>query len=73
MDQLKRRTARSPAAAKPCLLHGPEAEPTNLEPDKCARLDWFSPTELPSPTMAYTEEIVSLYLDKVPFSLHGWP
>ena len=47
-------------------------EPRNIEPDKCAQLAWFPPDQLPDPTMAYTIEIVRLYLDKEPFSLHGW-
>jgi hypothetical protein len=43
-----------------------------MEPDKCSRLDWFPPDELPDPTMPYTAEIVRMYLDKDHFTLHGW-
>lgn len=48
------------------------AEPRNNEPDKCARLAWCDPRELPVPTMPYTAEIVRLYLAEESFSLHGW-
>jgi 8-oxo-dGTP diphosphatase len=47
-------------------------DPANQEPDRCARLDWFDPRRLPTPTMPYTEEIVRLYLTGARFSLHGW-
>jgi 8-oxo-dGTP diphosphatase len=47
-------------------------EPSNVESDKCSRIAWFPPDELPDPTMAYTAEIVRLFLDKEPFSLHDW-
>jgi mutator protein MutT len=49
-----------------------QAEPRNMEPTKCAQLEWFTPGELPEPTMPYTAEVVRLYLDKEPFSVHGW-
>jgi mutator protein MutT len=47
-------------------------EPRNMEPHKCSRLEWFRPDDLPEPTMPYTVEVVRLYLEKQPFSLHGW-
>jgi 8-oxo-dGTP diphosphatase len=49
-----------------------DTEPRNLEPDKCARLAWRDPSQLPQPTMPYTSEIVRLYLDKEVFSEHDW-
>jgi 8-oxo-dGTP diphosphatase len=48
------------------------AEPANLEPEKCSRLAWHDPSQLPEPTMPYTREIVRLYLDKEVFSEHDW-
>jgi 8-oxo-dGTP diphosphatase len=48
------------------------AEPRNLEPDKCTDLAWHDPSHLPDLTMPYTTEIVRLYLEKEPFSEHGW-
>ncbi len=53
-------------------VDGWTGEPTNREPDRCSRLDWFDPSQLPAPTMPYTEEIVRLYLTGSAFSLHGW-
>jgi 8-oxo-dGTP pyrophosphatase MutT (NUDIX family) len=47
-------------------------EPTNAEPDRCARLEWFDPRQLPKPTMPYSQEIVRLFLTDAWFSLHGW-
>jgi mutator protein MutT len=48
-------------------------EPRNLEPDKCSSLGWFPPDALPAKTMPYTAEILRLFHEKEPFSLHGWP
>ena len=50
-----------------------DAEPVNLEPEKCSRLAWHDPSRLPEPTMPYTREIVRLHLDKEVFSEHDWP
>lgn len=49
-----------------------DTRPANKEPDKCSRLAWCDPRQLPVPTMPYTAEVVRLYLDEEPFSLHGW-
>lgn len=47
-------------------------EPENIERDKCSRIAWFAPDDLPEVTMPYTKEMVRLYREKETFSLHDW-
>ena len=35
-----------------------EGEPQNLEPEKCEKMDWFSPEELPSPLFLATRNFL---------------
>jgi 8-oxo-dGTP pyrophosphatase MutT (NUDIX family) len=48
-------------------------EPVNREPDKCSALGWFLLGALPEPLIAYSAAGIRAYLDRVPFSVAGWP
>ena len=49
-----------------------QGEPQNLEPDKCARLAWFSLDRLPSNLVPYARHALAQVTASVPFSLYGW-
>jgi 8-oxo-dGTP diphosphatase len=48
-------------------------DPEIREPDLCSAVDWRIPTDLPDPTMAYTQEIIRLYTSRETLSVRGWP
>jgi 8-oxo-dGTP pyrophosphatase MutT (NUDIX family) len=50
-----------------------QGEPTIREPGLCAELCWRAPHDLPERTLPYTQEIVRLYAQALPFSRAGWP
>lgn len=49
-----------------------QGEIKNMEPDKCAGLEWFSLSSLPNNIVPYAKEAMKHYLDKKIFSHYGW-
>jgi 8-oxo-dGTP diphosphatase len=47
-------------------------EPTNLEPDKCSGLDWFSPSALPCDLIPYCRAALEWIAANHCFSVYGW-
>lgn len=49
-----------------------EGEPYNAEPHKCARIQWFPFSRLPTGTYPYTAEGINAYLRGEHYSVLGW-
>lgn len=47
-------------------------EPTNMEPDKCDQLDWYSVQSLPKNTIPYVKHAIALGLEGIRYSEMGW-
>lgn len=47
-------------------------EAVNLEPHKCAKIEWFAGDILPSNTYSYTAAAVAAYQKGEPLRLSGW-
>lgn len=47
-------------------------EPKNMEPEKCARLQWFPIDALPESTIPYIRKAIENYSRSVFFSEFGW-
>ncbi len=54
--------------------HNPrqQGEPTNAEPHKCAKIEWFPTSLLPMNTYPYTTACVQAFSDGQPLVLDGW-
>ena len=57
------------------FFHAPtwHGEPSNAEPHKCARLDWFPLDQLPADTVPYSRAGIDLFRRGEPLGLEGWP
>ncbi len=49
-----------------------QGEPANLEPHKCAGLQWADPARPPANTVPYTAAALAAITDGASFSLDGW-
>jgi 8-oxo-dGTP diphosphatase len=49
-----------------------EGEPDNREPDKCARWDWFTLTDLPADMISYTAHALAHYTKGEVYTERGW-
>lgn len=49
-----------------------DGEPTNLEPDKCASLEWFPLAKLPQEMVSYARFTLERYNAGEFFALFGW-
>jgi 8-oxo-dGTP diphosphatase len=47
-------------------------EPVNAEPDKCSKIDWFDPEDLPSNIVGYIRTGIGASGRGTTFSLDGW-
>lgn len=47
-------------------------EVTNMEPNKCDNLAWFSLDELPENIIEYVKQAITCYRDGVHYSEYGW-
>lgn len=47
-------------------------EPINAEPHKCAKIEWFPASMLPSNTHGLTAAGVRAFREQQPFALSGW-
>lgn len=47
-------------------------EPENREPDKCSRVDWFSPSNLPYDLIPYCRAALEWIAANHCFSVYGW-
>jgi 8-oxo-dGTP diphosphatase len=47
-------------------------DPVNAEPDKCSKLDWFNPEDLPDNTVSYIRAGIHAHRHQTTFSLEGW-
>jgi 8-oxo-dGTP diphosphatase len=46
--------------------------PTNLEPDKCSAIQWFTLDDLPHEIIEYPAAGIHAYRNGIHFSIHGW-
>jgi 8-oxo-dGTP pyrophosphatase MutT (NUDIX family) len=49
-----------------------DGEPFNAEPEKCARLVWADPDDLPADTVEYCAAGINAYLAGLPYVAPGW-
>jgi len=49
-----------------------EGEPTNMEPDKCGGLEWFTPDALPDHMIDYCRVAMQHIASSRAFSVYGW-
>ncbi|PSR62271.1 NUDIX hydrolase [Nocardia sp. MDA0666] len=49
-----------------------ERQPENMEPDKCAELQWFSANELPEHMIDYCRVAMGHIASRRSFSTYGW-
>ncbi|WP_433579704.1 NUDIX hydrolase [Nocardia brasiliensis] len=49
-----------------------QGDPTNLEPDKCSALEWFTPNALPEYMIDYCRDAMHEIDAGKPFSIYGW-
>lgn len=54
------------------LVKSWNGEPTNTEPDKCSRLQWFPVKRLPEHTIPYIKEAIEKYRQSKFYSEFGW-
>ncbi|GAA3704899.1 hypothetical protein GCM10022224_082860 [Nonomuraea antimicrobica] len=47
-------------------------EPTNAEPGKCEKIDWFGLDDLPDDVVTYIRAGIDAYRRNQAFSLEGW-
>jgi ADP-ribose pyrophosphatase YjhB (NUDIX family) len=50
-----------------------DGEPDNREPDKCARWDWFTLTDLPADMIPYTAQALTHYTKGEVYAERNWP
>lgn len=48
------------------------SEPTNTEPEKCSRLDWFEVDALPHNIIGYVEQAIKHSIGHCMYSEYGW-
>ncbi|MEV6428218.1 NUDIX domain-containing protein [Nocardia sp. NPDC051463] len=49
-----------------------QGEPSNLEPDKCDALGWFTADTLPDHMIDYCRVAIGRIAASTPFSIYGW-